>query len=399
MSLPSRITGSTRVVGPARSRLAGPALVLGSVVTVALVGLALLAAHRGFQLDLQVFQDAGRALRSGEPLYDEAFPTRSGLRFIYPPFAALLFGPLAFLPAQPLQVVWSAATVAALWGILALVTHRLSLRRPMLVAFALTGLAIAIEPVRSNLHFGQVNVFLFLLVTADVLGYTPRPVRGLLVGVASGIKIVPAAYGLLFLGRRDLASVARAIAGLALTVVVGALVRPSDSHYFWTTEFFDTARAGTRVFPFNQAVSGVLTRAELPGRVVDVASEGWLVVAALLATWGAHRLVLCGRDVEALLLVLLGICTAAPEAVTHHWSGLVILLPLMLLLRSWWLRVVLGALLLVNFLGTHQAYDLTVGRGLEHWLQWLVGNAQGLLGVVAFCALLVTAARTPRNTR
>ena len=48
------------------------------------------AAARGELLDVGVFRDAGNALTSGADLYDD-FPTRSGFRFIYPPFAALLF--------------------------------------------------------------------------------------------------------------------------------------------------------------------------------------------------------------------------------------------------------------------------------------------------------------------
>ena len=54
------------------------------------------------------------------------------------------------------------------------------------LAAAVTGLALWLEPVSSNLGLGQVNVFLMLLVVAD-LGLSDRnPLKGIGVGVAYG---------------------------------------------------------------------------------------------------------------------------------------------------------------------------------------------------------------------
>src|SRR5699024_6326087 len=154
----------------------------------------------------------GRALLAGEDLYSEHFPSRAGFRVIYPPFRGLVFVPLVPLPAAVAQVAWTGATIAAGWPVLAIAAVRLSLHRAEAVAPALPGVALLCDPVRANLGFGQINVFLFLLVTADVLGFTPRRVRGVLLGVAAGIKITPAAFALMFLVRRDRASLVRAVA-------------------------------------------------------------------------------------------------------------------------------------------------------------------------------------------
>lgn len=151
-------------------------IILGLALTLATSVAVVWHSATGFLIDLAVFQDAGTALLSGDDLYSEDFPTRSGLRFIYPPFAAALFTPLVVLSQPVVQVVWTLATILAIWAILTMVTTRLTLPTPALTAAALTGVALLLEPIRSNLGFGQINIFLFLLVTADILGFTPPPV-------------------------------------------------------------------------------------------------------------------------------------------------------------------------------------------------------------------------------
>lgn len=375
-----------------RRLLTASGLVLSAVVC----GMVLWRAGTEFMLDLEVFQDAGRAFVAGADLYSEEFPTRSGFRFIYPPVAALLFTPLAPLSATVAQVGWTAATIAAVWAILAMVATRARLPRPGLVALALTGVALLTEPLRSNLTFGQINVFLFLLVTADVLGFTPRRFRGVLLGLAAGIKITPAAFALLFLVRRDWASLARSVAAVVVSAVAGYLVRPAESVHFWTTEFFVTDRAGHMHFVPNQALSGLLARTGVPEHLASPVTTGFFLLTAAAATWGAWRLSRRERDVEAFLLVALGVFVASPVAVTHHWSGIIIALPLLLVLRETAVRVAVGLVVLVHLIGTHHAYALTAGNPATFWLQWLVGNLQGFTGIAAFTVLLASTARPSR---
>lgn len=374
-------------------------LTAGLILSAAVTIVVMTQAVTGFLMDLQVFQDAGRAMLAGQDLYSEDFPTRSGFRFIYPPFAAITFIPLAPLGATLVQVAWTAATVAAVWAILAMAAIRLRLDGATTLALALTGVALLLEPIRSNLGFGQINVFLVLMVTADVLGFTPRRVRGVLVGLAAGIKLTPAAFALMFLVRRDWASLARAVAAVAVTVALGHLVRPADSQFFWTTEFFLTDRGGPPEFVPNQALSGLLARAGLAPPVLDLAVYGFFLLAAAAATWGAWRLTRDDRPVDALLLISLGVFIASPVAVTHHWSGMLIALPLLLATRRLPVRLSLAALVVAHLIGTHHAYSLTPLDPAAQLLQWLVGNAQGLTGIAAFAILIADAARPARPIR
>ncbi|MGX1597984.1 glycosyltransferase 87 family protein [Dietzia maris] len=364
----------------------------GLILTAAVITAVMVRAATEFMLDLQVFQDAGRALLAGADLYSEGFPTRSGFRFIYPPFGAVVFLPLAPLGATVAQLAWTAATVVAVWAILAMAASRLQLQGARTLALALTGVALLFEPVRANIGFGQINIFLFLMVTADVLGFTPRRARGVLLGLAAGIKITPAAFGVLFLVRRDWASLARAVGTVAATIGLGHLIRPAESWHFWTAEFFLTERGGTRHFVPNQALSGLLARARIPAEHLDPPVYGFFLLVAAAATWGAWRLTRDNRPVDALLLVALGVFIASPVAVTHHWSGVVIAIPLLLTARRRPVRIAVAVLVLTHLIGTHYAYALTAVDPAAHVLQWLIGNAQGVSGIAAFAMLLGDAA-------
>ncbi len=63
--------------------------------------------------------------------------------------------------------------------------------------------ALLLEPLRSDLAYGQVDIVLMALVTLDCLTVEPRWPRGVLTGLAAAVKLTPAAFVLFFLLRRD----------------------------------------------------------------------------------------------------------------------------------------------------------------------------------------------------
>ena len=69
--------------------------------------------------------------------------------------------------------------------------------------------ALGSEPVVRNLILGQINIVLMLMVVVDLLVLPPRW-RGVLIGIATGVKLVPGAFVLLYVLRRDLRAVVRA---------------------------------------------------------------------------------------------------------------------------------------------------------------------------------------------
>lgn len=343
-------------------------------------------------MDAGVFRDTGYAITHGFPLYSDDFPTRSGFRFLYPPFAAVLFGPLAFVNERLQDMVWTIGTIAAVFATVAMCAHKLKLRPWWMWAVACAGFSVIMEPLRSHLDYGQINIFLVMLVVADVLGYLPRQLRGVGVGIAAGIKITPAGFGLIFLVRKDWASLARAAGTFLATVLIGFIVRGHDAVYFWTEEFFGSDRAGAPGYPRNQALTGLLTRAGMdPELAAKVMIPGFLVIA-VLCLWGAWRFEKADHTVASYLLVTLGICLANPVAVTHHWCGIVVAWVLVMVPMRRWLLVPLLFMLFAFYFRWYKIYPEgeTFIFDLHTWLQ---GNLEGISGVVMFVCLLVAAAQ------
>ncbi|WP_180802189.1 glycosyltransferase 87 family protein, partial [Kytococcus schroeteri] len=118
-------------------------------------------------LDLRVYSSGVRALLDGQPVYDLTY-TGSMLTFTYPPFALLAFLPMAWVGDWMGSALTLVASVAAVGYLLHTALGRT--RVGAVVATVLFLAAMAAEPVWLTMHFGQVNLVLAALVTADLLG-------------------------------------------------------------------------------------------------------------------------------------------------------------------------------------------------------------------------------------
>lgn len=361
-----------------------------------------------YMLDVGVFRDAGRAVVDGGGLYGADFDSRSGFAFIYPPLAAALFIPLTWFDENLMEALWTGASLLAAWAVLAMVADRLRLRWAPLIAVPMLGVALILEPMQAHLAFGQINVFLILLVTADLLGYTPRWLRGAGVGLAAGIKITPAAFALMFLVNRRWGDLARSAGMFFLTVALGWLMRPTESLFYWTEEFFEGSRGGAPDFDANQAITGLLTRAGMDNDPAQTLMIPGLLLIAALTAWGIWCLGRAGQPVTALLLVVLAVCIAAPVSVTHHWTGIIVAIGLLVSLvmrladdtgrtpANWLALVAVSVLLVANLLANGLPGGEQLYRDFED--VWLLGNLQGLAGVLCFILLLEVARRSRPNT-
>lgn len=187
-------------------------LLLLSVVT--RLALGLLTPNGMNLVDLHVYVDGSAALLSGE-LYDFTYSRDTPdfpLPFTYPPFAALVFLPLHYLPFGVLGILWLLLTIAALFWVIRIALDLLvgpvaRGSRWTSVALVWTAIAVWIEPVRTTLDYGQINVFLVLAVMLAVRS-NRWWLSGGLVGIVAGIKLTPAITGVYFLasdagGRRS----------------------------------------------------------------------------------------------------------------------------------------------------------------------------------------------------
>ncbi len=339
-------------------------------VALALLGhavvLAVWPAAHTLLIDLQVYRAGAEHLLTGRPLY--AGGVLLDLPFVYPPFAALVFVPMLALPLPALKLVWTAGTLA----LLAFVAHRglRSLGGPPVPGLGLgvlgiVALATWLDPVRTTLYLGQLNVVVLALVMGDLLGRDGSRWRGVGVGLAAALKLTP----LLFVGYLVVIGRWRAAGTATLTfclaAAVGALLVPGDSRgYWWDGTFAAAGRISDIAASTNHSLNGLLARALGEGaaaRIVFLAGAAVLVAVALAAARSAHR-----RGEELLALTLCGLCSAAaaPFAWSHHWVWFV---PLIIVLghraldgRDW----VAGALLGVVLAGTLAVITALPGPGV-----------------------------------
>ncbi|MFZ2526447.1 MAG: glycosyltransferase family 87 protein [Rhodococcus sp. (in: high G+C Gram-positive bacteria)] len=371
---------------------------LGLVLSAIVVTMHLHDSVTQYLMDLDVFRDAGDAFVRHTPLYTEGFHTSSGFRFIYPPVAAFLFSALTVVGATTMQFLWTLGLIVLVWWVLEVALQRMHVERANLLATAALGLALCLEPIRSNFVFGQINIVLMALVVADCLGVIPKRFRGVGIALAAAVKITPAAFGLLLLLRRDLPSVARAAGGFVALAAFGYWLRPESSVYFWTHEAWATDRAGDQEFFRNQALTGLIARFDFS----ETVTKGLWVVGAVVivaaAAWAANRFLGADEPVLALGVIALATLLAAPIAVTHHWaySVLLIAIPLAPQYRHWW-PVLLPAALVFLVGPNYLLVDAPSHGWVEQIVLEVLGNSQCLAAIVLLIAAVV-AARSRRES-
>jgi alpha-1,2-mannosyltransferase len=275
--------------------------------------------------DLGVYRAGGRVWLNGGDLYRQPVTASGMLRlpFTYPPIAAIVLSPFSLVP----RVV--AVTVLTLVSIvmLAIVLRAFLRRLPGPAGGTLSSLAwlmpvaLFIEPVRSALSLGQVEIVLMALVSLDCLAEKPRWPRGALVGVAAAIKLTPLAFVLFFLLKRDYKAVGTMAVSFAAATGIGFLLAWHDSVRFWSSVVFNLSRTGQVDYAGNQSVQAVIARAGLNPQTTG-GVLAWLAVSAVVgaAAWLGMRKALANDQVYwALSLNAFAALLISPISWSHHW--------------------------------------------------------------------------------
>jgi alpha-1,2-mannosyltransferase len=289
-------------------------------------------------VDLVVYRDGSAEILTGH-LWDYRFGALTDdfpLPFTYPPFAALLMLPLSWIPLVVLKYLWHAGSLLALYFVvrrsMSLIAGRTG-NAPGADAVAdplrwhrramyWTALAMWLEPVRTTLNYGQVNLLIAAVVLAAL---TTRSVAGagLGIGIAAGIKLVPAISGLYFLVTRRWAAAIASGVVFVLTIVLSFAVAPELSHRYWFELLGDASRIGPVASAINQSVRGALSRTV--GHDVGTGAL-WLLVVGLILVLAGLALVAAvrARDVLAMILVVQVVgLLISPVSWSHHWVWIV----------------------------------------------------------------------------
>ncbi len=280
--------------------------------------------HTPYRVDVEVYRLGAQAWLAHRPLYgDVLFHTgnRLDLPFTYPPLAAVLFVPLTWIAFPTASVVITVITLVLTIVAMAIVLTGLDVPgRRVWPAAAIAALAVLyLEPIQSNLAYGQINVVLMTLVLADcVPRRTPWP-RGLLVGLAIAVKLTPAVFLLYFALRRDGRAVLTAVVTFAVATLVGALLAWRDSLEYWTSTVYETDRIGPSGVNTNQNITGMLARLNLtPSLKVSLWALASLLVLGL-TLWAVQRVLRAGEPMLALVCVALFGLVVSPVSWSHHW--------------------------------------------------------------------------------
>ncbi|WP_333617918.1 glycosyltransferase 87 family protein [Dietzia sp.] len=311
-------------------------------------------------IDVNVYRWGAHAVLHGQPLYDGLLTGDDSGRFYpqmaftYPPFSALAFAPLDQVSPRLMEGAWMVFSLVLLY-----VAIRFSFRLvgyvsdPVTaqVSLCLAAVSLSLEPVRTTLWLGQINLVLLVLVLADE--YASRRgwrIAGLGSGLAAGLKLTPAFFWAHWVVTRRWRMAIAGVAGFAATVAVGFAVIPSDARKYWSGTLFESERVGLDGMVANQSLSGIIARA---AGLEETPTAVWLPLAVLVAVAGLGVAALVYRAGNGLLaLVLSGMTTTmvSPFSWGHHWVWFVPLL----------------------VLAVHRAIEAMRGSGVRALAWWLV---------------------------
>jgi alpha-1,2-mannosyltransferase len=197
----------------------------------------------------------------------------------------------------------------------------------------LFGLLVWLEPFRLSLQLGQINIVILAVVLADLLGPaqsgdhqgggagrsgSPQKGRrwaGVGIGLAAGIKLTPALFILYLAAIGRLRAAAVAAGTFAATVLIGFVVLPTDSAFYWLRRGFQDVNRISADQRGSTSVSGILLRLHVPSAGITLVSIALAAVAVTIAAIACRR----GHAVLGAGLVGMGCAVASPFSWDHHW--------------------------------------------------------------------------------
>lgn len=315
----------------------------------------------GERMDLAAYYGAGLALNHGLPLYDSSTwsDLMTGIRYtpyIYPPFTAVVFRPIALLDWHVVDLVWLVINVLLTVAIIAELRRQLALTPAQTAVLALV--TIWLPAWYENMLFGQVG----LLITWGMVraARSSAHTSGFCLAVLSMMKLYPALFVWPLLRGRGWWGWIAYVTGLVVTGFIGYFGVPwRDQLAFW----YDWA--------FLQA----------PAPLWAPSRQG--IYNALLRVFDTHTLVAAVLDVNATQTYQLAAVWQAPELIWPLWAGCAIIIAWMS--WRWWHQqprsllerfALLTCVFVLLFPAQHNHYSIQlviacavlVARGEQRWL-------------------------------
>jgi alpha-1,2-mannosyltransferase len=281
--------------------------------------------------DLNVYNDAGLITRQ-LPSILYTWELKAGVQFTYTPFAAVVFAGGSLIPMAVLRWLMTITSLAAIpltaWLTLGALGRRGAAR--VALALAVTALALWTQPVVKAMFLGQIEPLLMLLVVWDLTRSDARRWKGIGIGIAAGIKLVPLIFIPYLLLAGKFRQAALATGTFAVTILIGFLTLRGPSASYWLTGYFvRPGRTGSVHALVNQSLLGALARVY---GTVALAQGTWLPLAlgvAAAGLVGGAMLSRTGRPVQGWTLVGITSVLVSPISWDHHWVWIVPVLALL----------------------------------------------------------------------
>jgi alpha-1,2-mannosyltransferase len=275
--------------------------------------------------DLKVYNDAGLITRQ-LPSYLYVWQLSLTVKFTYTPFAGIVFAGCSHLSWRDLRWLMTIASLISIpvtvWLTLGAMGRRGVGRAAM--ALAVAAIALWTEPVTKALFLGQIEPLLLLLVVWDLSRADSRPWKGMGIGIAAGIKLVPLLFIPYLLAAGKIRQAIVAAGTFAATVLLGFIVMPGASGSYWLSGYFmRPGRTGGVDSLVNQSLLGMLARHAGGG---TAARPAWLLVAIAVALGGivgGALLSRAGKQAQSWVLVGITSVLVSPISWDHHWIWII----------------------------------------------------------------------------
>jgi alpha-1,2-mannosyltransferase len=316
------LSGDGTLQQSAASRRPSLAFVIVASAVAVLLWLRWGGIRKGIWIDLDVYIRGATAVMRHEPLYGVSV---QGQPFTYTPFAALFFVPLQLLGNIDARWALTAASIGCYLLVVVVCARRLGMT---LASAGIVGLAgLAFEPFARNILLGQINLVLVALVVVDVF-VVPARYRGMLIGLAAGIKLIPGAFILFLLLKREWGAALRTLGAFVVTIGLGAVFAPHDSWQYWSGGFIKLSRFGADavIRGDNQSLTGALMRLSRDVSPPPIFTLLLSVSVIALGLFAAKRQIDSGNDVAGLACIAFASLLTSPISWTHHWVWAIVAL-------------------------------------------------------------------------
>ncbi len=248
--------------------------------------------------------------------------------FTYPPSAIFLFLPFTALGRSTPYLLWTWLSILCLAGTYLVVLHATRsgswLQHAAIGLWAAVVTVVIFPPIAQDLAWGQTGTILLLMVAADVLAVR-GPLRGVLVGLATAVKLYPGVVIIFWILRRQWHTAATAIASCVVLMTAAWVLWPQSSSWFLTRLFLNGGDVSHLEWsdyqPLSSSVDSFFLRISFAPHWLALALGGLgSILVAVIGMSAAVHLDSLGFRVSALVTLVCVSVLISPVAWDHYFS-------------------------------------------------------------------------------